>query len=53
MWKIGDSVEHLIYGKGEVVSYKEEMDLVTVYFELEHEVIVGQAVGESCTYRYA
>jgi hypothetical protein len=44
MLKIGDKVEHVEYGKGEVTSINKEREDVWVAFEQEHEVLTGEVI---------
>ncbi|NLI63946.1 MAG: hypothetical protein GX367_04350 [Bacteroidales bacterium] len=42
MFKIGDRVDHIEYGEGEIVSYNTEKDSATVSFNKEHLILAGK-----------
>lgn len=44
MFKIGEEVDYVVYGKGRVVSISNEKGTLIVHFEKESEVLMGEVI---------
>lgn len=45
MFKVGDKVEHFLYGKGEITAIGKNQ-FVWVAFEKEHEIVIHDVIDE-------
>lgn len=51
MFKVGDTVTHRTYGRGEIVSFDvQDKSRMLVAFEEQHEVFIRDIIDEDCHY---